>query len=390
MADKKISQLNAATTPLAGTEEIALTQGGETRRTPVSNVLTPPGGSDGQVQFKSGTTFAGDAGLTFNSTNDILTVGVAGTSTGTVIVGNSASAADARLTTDANHIFAQRNATNPQTFRLYNTFTDASNYERGFMRWNSNVLEIGLEAAGSGSVRTFRILATNNAAQPTNSLTISCSNQSTTYTASGSNSHVFGGVNLNANQNVSNTTFAQGSITVQRNSVETFTISGETPTTNIASKKFRIVGGTAFATATGANITGGTVVLLGGDGASASAGAANGGSIFLDGGIGYGTGVTGSIIVGSTRYRVLAFGGTTSSFPALKHSSATLVARLADDSANAAFEAASVRTNAPTGGTAATWRLGTVATVTPTSPNRTIEVEIGGTTYYIHAKTTND
>ena len=50
----------------------------------------------------------------------------------------------------------------------------------------------------------------------------------------------------------------------------------------------------------------------------------------------------------------------------------------------------SLTTGAPTGGTAQPWKLGTVATVSPTSPNRTIEVEINGTTYYIHAKTTND
>jgi hypothetical protein len=45
------------------------------------------------------------------------------------------------------------------------------------------------------------------------------------------------------------------------------------------------------------------------------------------------------------------------------------------------------------GGSIATkipWKLGNVATVTPTSPNRTISVEINGTTYYLHAKTTND
>jgi hypothetical protein len=50
----------------------------------------------------------------------------------------------------------------------------------------------------------------------------------------------------------------------------------------------------------------------------------------------------------------------------------------------------SVTTGAPSGGTAAAWKLGTVATVSPTSPNRTIEVDIGGTIYYIHAKTTNN
>jgi len=32
----------------------------------------------------------------------------------------------------------------------------------------------------------------------------------------------------------------------------------------------------------------------------------------------------------------------------------------------------------------------TVNTVSPTSPNRTITMVIGGVTYYLHAKTTND
>ena len=49
-----------------------------------------------------------------------------------------------------------------------------------------------------------------------------------------------------------------------------------------------------------------------------------------------------------------------------------------------------IRTAAPSGGTAANWKLGAVASVSPTSPNRTIEVDIGGTIYYIHAKTTNN
>jgi len=91
-----------------------------------------------------------------------------------------------------------------------------------------------------------------------------------------------------------------------------------------------------------------------------------------------------------TDFNMLQFGGGTSAFPAIKRSSASLIVRLADDTANAALESASLKTDAPTGGTAATWKLGTVATVSPTSPNRTIEVDIGGTIYYISAKTTND
>jgi hypothetical protein len=88
---------------------------------------------------------------------------------------------------------------------------------------------------------------------------------------------------------------------------------------------------------------------------------------------------------------LVCFGnGGVATHPALKRDSAALQVRLADDSANAALESASVKTDAPAGGTSGTWKLGVAATVTPTSPNRTIEVDIGGTIYYIHAKTTND
>jgi len=50
----------------------------------------------------------------------------------------------------------------------------------------------------------------------------------------------------------------------------------------------------------------------------------------------------------------------------------------------------SVATSVPNGGTAAAWKLGTVASVSPTSPNRTIEVDVAGTIYYLAAKTTNN
>jgi hypothetical protein len=50
-----------------------------------------------------------------------------------------------------------RRTTNAQTFRIYNTFTDASNYERAVVGWNTNVLEIGTEAAGTGTQRNITI-----------------------------------------------------------------------------------------------------------------------------------------------------------------------------------------------------------------------------------------
>ena len=65
---------------------------------------------------------------------------------------------DLSLFRDAANTLAQRNGTNAQTFRVYNTYTDASNYERGYMRWNSNVFEIGGEVLGSGTARTLKVM----------------------------------------------------------------------------------------------------------------------------------------------------------------------------------------------------------------------------------------
>jgi hypothetical protein len=62
---------------------------------------------------------------------------------------------DLSLFRDAAQTLAQRNGTNAQTFRLYNTFTDASNYERGKFEWASNVLRIGTEKAGTGTARAL-------------------------------------------------------------------------------------------------------------------------------------------------------------------------------------------------------------------------------------------
>jgi hypothetical protein len=77
-----------------------------------------------------------------------------------VDAGGFGTAIDTRLYRDAANTLAQRNGVNAQAFNLYNTYTDASNYERGFMRWVSSNLEIGAEGAGTGNAnRKTRILA---------------------------------------------------------------------------------------------------------------------------------------------------------------------------------------------------------------------------------------
>ena len=89
---------------------------------------------------------------------------------------------DTNLQREGTGTLAQRSATTAQTFRLYNTFTDASNYERGFMRWSSNVLQIGTEKGGTGSARALEFqtdgttrltIATNGAATFANGLATS-------------------------------------------------------------------------------------------------------------------------------------------------------------------------------------------------------------------------
>ena len=57
-------------------------------------------------------------------------------------------------------IFAQRNGTSAQTFRVYNTYTNSSNYEVGAFDWQTtaNVLTIGTQNLGTGSARNLQFV----------------------------------------------------------------------------------------------------------------------------------------------------------------------------------------------------------------------------------------
>ena len=76
---------------------------------------------------------------------------------------------DTILTRDAANTLAQRNSTTAQTFRLYATFTDASNYVRLIQRAASDRFSIAVEAAGTGSARALEISAFSSASDPTSS-----------------------------------------------------------------------------------------------------------------------------------------------------------------------------------------------------------------------------
>ena len=95
------------------------------------------------VQFKSDYTLGWSSGV-LNSTTDLI------------------------LARDGAGILAQRNTTNAQMYRIYNTFTDASNYERFSLDWQTtaNTIRLSSGAAGTGTVRP--ILITAVAQVPTN------------------------------------------------------------------------------------------------------------------------------------------------------------------------------------------------------------------------------
>jgi hypothetical protein len=69
------------------------------------------------------------------------------------------SARDTFIYRDAAQTLAQRNGANAQEYRIYNTFTDAANYERVTLAFNANVPELRSEKAGTGTARNIKLLS---------------------------------------------------------------------------------------------------------------------------------------------------------------------------------------------------------------------------------------
>ena len=77
---------------------------------------------------------------------------------------NNASSPDIFIARDAANTLAQRNGTNAQTFRLYNTYTDASNFENLQFSCESNELRIGAAVGSTGGTeRIISLGSWNNA-----------------------------------------------------------------------------------------------------------------------------------------------------------------------------------------------------------------------------------
>lgn len=137
MADLKISQLTDGS-PAASGDQIPINRGGTNYRVNAQTIGVI-GSSASQVLFNDAGSLAGNAGLLFDKTNSILTLG-----------------ADVKITRDATNILALRNSTTTQTLRVYNTESSSlTNYERTALLFSTystvNYARLSVESAGTGA-----------------------------------------------------------------------------------------------------------------------------------------------------------------------------------------------------------------------------------------------
>jgi len=209
MPDSRISALPSATSPLAGTEVLPIVQSGVTDKVTAADLLRQSGQtvttsnpvlSLAQTWNAGGVTFTGavinitdTASATSshyfkvqNAGNDVFSIykqasslvgmrlndtagaprfGVSSNGGQTVVQLISSAGNNGYLSSDgSNNTVALQFGTNAQAFRVYNTFTDTSNYERGIFDWTTtaNTLTIGTAKGGTGANRNVALVATAN------------------------------------------------------------------------------------------------------------------------------------------------------------------------------------------------------------------------------------
>lgn len=232
---------------------------------------------------------------------------------------------DVVVTRDAADVLAQRNGVNAQSFRVYNTFTDASNYERANVGWSSSIFRVGTEAQGTGAARPLIL-----------------GGSSTTFRFGGVGGTDCWGMNTSGHfVAATDNTFDIGA-------------SGGNRPRNIFAAGYMSSAGSVF--------VGGQIEILG-----TSAG----------------VGTIRQFAVSD--FNRLTLGGTSSAFPSIKRSGTGIDFRLADDSAFTGIGAASVSVAAST---TARPHFALTAGVAPTSPangdiwfdGTDMKIRIGGVT----------
>jgi len=137
---------------VGGSSKLNIGKGAELRLGGASSYLTSDGSQYYFVTPGNGNTVCSLITANFGGAPEagigVQAGGFFGFASGTAATGTI----DVGLTRDAANTLAQRNSTNAQTFRMYGTFTDASNYERLAISANIGVnFQIDVQRAGTGS-----------------------------------------------------------------------------------------------------------------------------------------------------------------------------------------------------------------------------------------------
>ena len=224
--------------------------------------------------------------------------------------GNALNAQDTILARDAAGVIAQRNGANAQMFRVYNTYTDASNYERLHIGYSSGAaaFQILSDALGTGAPKQLVIGTNTNASLVlmTGSLSKWYVNSAGHFLAATHNAYDIG---------------ATGGVSCPRNIFAAGTVHA-----------------TGFSVAFQSNIAGTGVALYDGNTGTSIKTNAGAGIILLGNAI------------ASTDFGRLQLGGTTSAFPAIRRNGTGIDIRLADDSAYSHFTASALVTGNGIGG----------------------------------------
>lgn len=330
-AIRSLLSLGAAALLGVGTTAGTVAAGDDSRFTAAidaSRLPTPTTTALGGVKRNTGSAGQFVTGIDADGTllRDTPAGGSPGGSTGQAQYNNAGAFGELPLwRTDANTV-SQHNGTTAQTTEIFNTRIDASNWEKASIKWSSNVLEFSTAAAGTGVQRNIRI----KAASIEHELTAACwlkyiypgdarvfcdLSRSIQYRVNGNNNSlvILGTGNGSTTLPIVGTSWYGTSVgfsstgfhvcpsafTFGRSTfsaVETGTLN-----TNLSADPFTVTYGAPDAGATAAKIVGHNVAILAGSGSSGASGAANGGSVNIDGGRGYGTGTDGDIIIGATR-----------------------------------------------------------------------------------------
>jgi hypothetical protein len=229
---------------------------------------------------------------------------------------------DTFLNRDGANILALRNGPNGQSFKLYNTFTDASNNEKLALTWLANVATIQTSALGTGTARAIRLDSASTA------------NTGIGFAINGADKWRVNGANGGFEATTDNT-------------VDIGASGANRPRSLFVGTSLNV--GSNFSVSSG-----GTITTTGGSGINFSSASriqsATDGNITL-----YNQAIT--------DFSLLQFGGTGIGFPALRRNGTALEVKLADDSAHAPFKASAV--NVPNGGI---FQLNNVVFVSATAP----------------------